>query len=86
LKKQVYRLHTQGVSRKDLSAQLDKSDGTISRHYDQIYELQNRKRMSMRCPEILGIDEHYFSKKDGYATTFCDLKKHRIFDISKGRY
>ena len=34
----------------------------------------------------MGIDEHYFSKKDGYATTFCDLGKHKIFDVVKGRY
>ena len=33
---------------------------------------------------MLGIDEHFFSKKQGYVTTFCNLKKHKIFDIVKG--
>ncbi|WP_420795571.1 transposase, partial [Legionella cincinnatiensis] len=33
----------------------------------------------------LGIDEHFFSRKQGFATTICDLKKHKIFDIVKGR-
>ena len=32
-----------------------------------------------------GIDEHFFSRKDGYATTFCDLRKHTIFDVVLGR-
>jgi transposase len=34
---------------------------------------------------VLGIDEHFFSRKDGYATTFCDLRGHRIFDVVLGR-
>jgi transposase len=34
---------------------------------------------------VLGIDEHFFSRKQGFATTICDLKKHKIFDIVKGR-
>src|SRR5258705_12137095 len=41
--------------------------------------------LNQNCPQVLGIDEHFFSKKQGYATTFCNLRKHRIFDIVKGR-
>ena len=37
------------------------------------------------CPEMLGIDEHFFSKRKGYVTTFCDLKKHRVFELAMGR-
>ena len=29
--------------------------------------------------------EHSFSKKAGFATTFCDLRKHKIYDVVKGR-
>lgn len=25
------------------------------------------------CPRVLGIDEHFFTRKKGYATTFVDL-------------
>lgn len=85
LKKQLYKLHSQGISRKDLSDNHKKSDGTISRIYNHVYELENRKLLSMVCPKVLGIDEHHFSKKDGYATTLCDLRKHKIFDVVKGR-
>lgn len=38
-----------------------------------------------RCPTVLGIDEHFFSRKAGYVTTFCDLHKHRVFELAKGR-
>ncbi|MFU7598279.1 transposase [Legionella pneumophila] len=31
------------------------------------------------------MDEHFLSKKQGFATTLCDLKKLKIFDIVKGR-
>lgn len=33
----------------------------------------------------IGIDEHFFSRNQGFATIFCDLKKHKIFDMVKGR-
>ena len=31
------------------------------------------------------IDEHFFTRKKGYATTFCDLKNHPIYDVTLGR-
>ena len=37
------------------------------------------------CPIVLGIDEHSFSRKLGFSTRLCDLRKHKIFDIVKGR-
>jgi transposase len=32
-------------------------------------------------PLALGIDEHFFSRKKGYATTLVDLKIHKVFDV-----
>jgi transposase len=37
------------------------------------------------CPEELGIDEHFFSRRKGYATTLCDLKHHKVYDVVLGR-
>ena len=34
---------------------------------------------------VLGIDEHYFSKKQRYATTLVNLSKHKVFDVVLGR-
>src|SRR5690606_34327182 len=34
---------------------------------------------------VLGIDEHFFSRKRGYATTLVDLQHHKVFDVVLGR-
>jgi transposase len=33
----------------------------------------------------LGIDEHFFTRCKGYATTFCDLCHHKVYDVALGR-
>ena len=43
------------------------------------------ERISRECPQVLGIDEHFFSRRHGYATTFCDLKNHKVHDVVLGR-
>lgn len=34
---------------------------------------------------MLGIDEHFFTRKKGYATTLCDLANHKVYDVFLGR-
>ena len=46
-------------------------------------ELEHKSRSNIPCPRVLGIDEHFFSRKKGFATTLCDLRKHKVFDIVK---
>jgi transposase len=43
------------------------------------------ERLGRQCPQILGIDEHFFTRRHGYATTFCDLKNHKVHDVVLGR-
>jgi transposase len=31
------------------------------------------------------MDEHFFTRKKGYATTLVDLRKHKVFDVRLGR-
>ena len=33
------------------------------------------ERSGAVCPQVLGIDEHFFTRRQGYATTFCDLRR-----------
>jgi hypothetical protein len=33
---------------------------------------------------MLGIDEHFFTRRLRYATTFCDLRNHSIYDVVAG--
>src|SRR3546814_10886087 len=58
---------------------------TVERWY-QSYVTQRVSELSGRsCPQVLGIDEHFFSRKKGYATTLVDLKNHKVFDVVLGR-
>lgn len=84
LQKQVFHQHTQGVSQQALAKDFKLGKATIERWYHKRYQLEHQKIKNAPCPIVLGIDEHFFSKKQGYATTFCDLRKHKIFDVVKG--
>jgi transposase len=81
----VFHDHTRGISQKDLSQQHKKGKATIERWYQRHYMEQDKELLNRPCPIVLGIDEHFFSRKQGFATTLCDLRKHKIFDIVKGR-
>ena len=85
LQTQVFHNHTRGVSQKDLAEQFKLGKATIERWYHKHYQLAHQEIKNAACPTVLGIDEHFFSRKQGFATTLCDLRKHKIFDIVKGR-
>jgi len=85
LKKQIFLQHTEGVSQKSLARDFEVGKATVERWYHQHYLRENQEIKNRHCPQVLGIDEHFFSKKQGYATTLCDLRKHKIFDVVKGR-
>jgi transposase len=82
----VFHEHTRGVSQKDLAEQYKKGKATIERWYQKHYHEQNKELLNRNCPIVLGIDEHFFSQRKGFATTFCDLRKHKIFDVVLGRH
>ena len=53
--------------------------------FSGIWSCSAGERIAAACPQILGIDEHFFTRRRGYATTFCDLKNHKIYDVVLGR-
>ena len=82
---EVFEAHESGVSQRKLSQTHDSSPATVE-HWFQGFLEQRRSEMSNRpCPQILGIDEHFFTRKRGYATTMVDLNNHRVFDVQLGR-
>ena len=85
LQTQIFYQHTKGISQKDLSESFYLGKATIERWYHHHYQREAKETLNAVCPVVLGIDEHFFSRKDGFATTLCDLKNHKIFDIVKGR-
>lgn len=84
LQSQVFHQHAQGVSQKDLAHDMNIGKATIERWFHRQYQREYAERQNDPCPSILGIDEHSFTRKQGFATTFCDLKNHKIFDVVKG--
>lgn len=84
LKAQVFSQHVCGVSKIDISKNFRLGQATIERWYQRFYWLGNQFRKNSPWPTVLGIDEHTFKKRQ-FATTFCDLKKHKVFDITKGK-
>ena len=85
LRHEVYTVHKRGMSQVDLSNQYKISASTVERWFQDYYKRKNQELLQRECPQVLGIDEHSFSRKAGYATTFCDLRKHKIFDVVKGK-
>lgn len=84
-RRQIFRQHQHGISQRSL-AQLERlGSATVERWYQQLLEVKSHERWDSFCPRILGIDEHFFSKKHGYATTLCDLERRRVFDVTLGR-
>jgi transposase len=85
LQDQVFHQHTEGISQKSLAQDFKLGKATIERWYHRGYQKLNKELQKRLCPQVLGIDEHSFSRRQGYATTFCDLRKHKIFDVVKGK-
>ncbi|WP_417276213.1 ISL3 family transposase [Castellaniella sp.] len=82
---EVFEAHEGGVSQRKLTTTHRIGSATVERWY-QSFVAQRASELSGRtCPQVLGIDEHFFTRKKGYATTLVDLKNHKVFDVVLGR-
>jgi transposase len=81
----MYRRHDDGICASRLARREHLGQATVGRIYAQFTERKAKERLSLDCPRILGIDEHTLHRGQRFMTTFCDLKRHRVFDISAGR-
>lgn len=82
---EVTKLHHNGWTQRSLSQHLGLGSATIERWYQSHFVNKNREYENAPCPKVIGIDEHFFTRKEGYATTVVDLAKHKVFDIVLGR-
>ena len=82
---EVYEKHHGGISQRLLSKTHGIGEATVERWYQDFTYLRVQELKARPCPKVLGIDEHFFTRKKGYATTFCDLKNRKIFDVALGR-
>lgn len=84
-RRSVCQKHFDGISRSRLAVRERIASVTVERWFQAWLGQVAGERTAPECPQILGIDEHFFSRKHGYATTFCDLKNHKIHDVVLGR-
>ena len=82
---EVYEQHLGGISQSGFSKTHGISGSTVERWFWNFLEKKYSELKSRQCPIVMGIDEHFFSRKKGYATTIADLKTHRVFDVVLGR-
>jgi transposase len=85
LRETIYQRHDDGICASTLARRADIGQATVGRIYTQFTERKAKERLSLDCPHVLGIDEHTLHRHQRFATTFCDLKNHRVFDLSPGR-
>ena len=76
--------HRDGINRHRLSVRQEIGSATVERWFQDCLGRKARE-FHPECPRMLGIDEHFFTRKDGYATTFCDLSSRRVHDVVLGR-
>lgn len=84
-RREIFAHHRDGISQQRLRQTRKIGSATVERWFHDHLELKEKMFSNRMCPTVLGIDEHFFTKKQGYATTFCDLRRHRIFEVAKGR-
>lgn len=84
-RKEVFERHYDGICQSVLSKRLLIGQASVERYYRDALELKLSRMQNNPCPRVLGIDERFFTRKQGYATTLCDLGKRRVYDVILGR-
>jgi len=84
-RKEVFDKHNNGHTQSYLSKSLDIGTATVERWYHDYLERKVAESKNTPCPKVMGIDEHFFTRKKGYATTICDLRNHKVYDVVLGR-
>ncbi len=57
-------------------------------YYEQIEVKMRELRDKNKWPEVLGIDEHFFRRKNGFTefvTMFTDVKNKKMFEMAQGK-
>lgn len=85
LKKSVFSIYNKGCSNTDIARDNGIGVATVERYYQQMIVHKNSHFQNRVCPRVLGIDEHRFTRRHGFVTTFCDLQKRKVVDIALGR-
>jgi transposase len=72
-RREVFEQHVAGITQVHLSRTHKISPSTVERWLWDFLRYRVHELSGRSCPKILGIDEHFFSRKKGYATSLVDL-------------
>ena len=81
----VGKKHHEGLCQSVLGRTLSMSWATVERHYRHFIGRKAAEVEGNPSPRVLGIDEHFFTKKQGFATTLANLGTHKVHDAVLGR-
>ncbi len=81
----IFQQHLDGINRSRLARREGIGAATVQRYFQHGLRRQAAQWQSLRCPKYLGLDEHFFTRRHGYATTLCHLGRHKVFDVVLGR-
>lgn len=81
----VFHRHQGGITQTHLARSHGISASTVERWYQDYVAYRVKELSGRSAPIVLGIDEHFFTRKQGYATTLVDLRNHKVFDVVLGR-
>jgi transposase len=84
-RQKIFQQHLDGINCSRLGRREGIGAATVERYFRHGLGRQFREWHSHRCPRVLGIDEHFFTRKKGFATTLCDLGNHKVYDVVLGR-
>ncbi len=81
----IFVQHLDGIHRSRLGKREGMGAATVERYFQKGLKRQFSERRPPQCPQVLGIDEHFFTRRKGFATTLCDLKNRKVYDVVLGR-
>jgi transposase len=81
----IYQQHLDGINRSRLGRREKIGAATVERYFRKGLKRSFKQWHPPECPQILGIDEHFFTRRKGFATTLCDLKNRKVYDVVLGR-
>ena len=84
-REEVFERHTNGHTGSYLSRSLYIGTATVERWSHDFLIRKISESKNTPCPRVMGIDEHFFTRRKGYATTICDLAHHKVYDVVLGR-
>ncbi len=85
LREHVGKKHHEGLCQSILGRTMAMSWATVERYYRHFLGRKAAEVEGNPAPRVLGIDEHFFTKKQGFATTFANLGTHKVHDVVLGR-